>query len=255
MVTGLYVDRLAITVRSRPRLKPTAELHRTHQRRQVAHLLATRRGVPEERIKVRQPLDDDPADAGDFLITQRALAALGPPPERPHTLYLVRSGPLLDPMVAPLTATVHTMDWHGDEVGISHLEEQGGTLVFDLLAWAVPEGAGATVVVVDDPAYVDETIENPAFAAVAVRLAPTGAMCVRACGEGMPPGPDTEPYAHRFSGTGPCDAWLELYAALESGAVKRGESALLHTVGRERQGWVLIEAVRPDRLCMTGVRI
>ncbi|TLQ46308.1 hypothetical protein [Streptomyces marianii] len=198
---------------------------------------------------------DDPADAGDFLITQRALAALGPPPEKPHTLYLVRSGPLLDPMVAPLTATVHTMGWPGDEVGISHLEEQGGTLVFDLLAWAVPEDAEATVIVVDDPAYVDDTTENPAFAAVSLRLAPTGALGVRACGEGMPLGVDTEPYAHKFSGKGPCDAWLELYAALASGAIKRGETALLHTAGRERHGWVLVEVVQPDQLRMTSVRL
>ncbi|MFI5808665.1 hypothetical protein [Streptomyces sp. NPDC051561] len=255
-MTNLYVDALAITVRSLPRLKPATAMHRTHQQRQVAHLVAMRHGVPEARIKVRQPADDDPADAGDFLITQRALAALGPPPEQPHTLYLVRSGPLLDPMVAPLTATVHTMGWPGDEVGISHLEEQGGTLVFDMLAWAVPTDAGATVIIVDDPAYVDDTIEKPAFAAVALRLAPTGALRILACDEGRPPlGPKPEPYAHVFSGTGPCDAWLELYAALESGAVERGESALLQTVGRERQGWVHVEAVRPDLLHMTDVRI
>ncbi|MFF8616543.1 hypothetical protein [Streptomyces sp. NPDC015350] len=254
-MTKLYVDRLAITVRSSPRLGPTAELHRTHQRRQVAHLVAERRGVPEERIRARRPLDGEPADAGDFLVVQRTLTALGSPPGRPHTLYLVRSGPLLDPMVAPLTAAAHTTGWPGDEVGISHLEEQGGTLVFDLLAWAVPEDDGATVVVVDDPAYVDDTTEDPAFAAVGLRLAPTGALRIRACGEGEPPAPDTGPYAHRFSGAGPCDAWLELYAALESGAIGRGESALLHTAGRQRQGWVLVEAVRPDRLRMTGVRI
>lgn len=254
-MTKLYIDSLAITVRSCPRLKPTAALHRTHQQRQVAHLVAGRRGVPKDRIKVRQPLADDLADAGDFLITQRALAALGPPPERPHTLYLVRSGPLLDPMVAPLTATVHTMGWPGDEVGISHLEEQGGTLVFDLLEWAVPEGCGATVIIVDDPAYVDDLTERPAFAAVSLRLSGTGALGVRACGEGTPPNVDAEPYAHKFSGTGPCDAWLDFYAALASGAVERGESALLHTVGRERQGWVLVEAVQPDQLRMTGVRL
>ncbi|MCA1268676.1 hypothetical protein ACIPQH_24085 [Streptomyces rubiginosohelvolus] len=250
-MTELYLDTFAITVRADPLLRRTGELHRTHQQRQVAHLVAARRGLPVDRIKVRKPLHDDLADAGDFLIVQQALTALGPPPERPQTLYLVRTGPLLDPMVAPLAATVHALGWPGDEVGVSHLEEQGGTLVFDLLAWAIPEDAGATLVVVDDPAYVDDSTERPAFAAVSLRLARAGALRIVACGEGTPPGA----HAHTFSGTGPCDAWLGLYSALASGAIQRSERVLLRTTGRERRGWVLLEATRPERLHLNSVRI
>ncbi|MFJ5048592.1 hypothetical protein [Streptomyces sp. NPDC088719] len=250
-MTGLYLDAFAITMRARPLLRPTGELHRTHQQRQVAQLVAARRGVPSGRIKVRQPLHNDLADAGDFLIVQRALTALGPPPQRPQTLYVVRSGPLLDPMVAPLAATVHTLGWPGDEVGVSHLEEQGGALVFDLLAWTIPEDAGATLIIVDDPAYVDDATEKPAFAAVSLRLSRAGALHVVACGEGAPPGA----HPHTFSGTGPCDPWLDLYAALACGAIQRGESVLLRTTGQERQGWVLLEAARPERLYLKSVRI
>lgn len=244
-----------MTVRSRPQLRSTTELPRTHLRRQVAELVARQRGVPSERVKVRHPADHDLADAGDFLITQRALTALGPPPNAPHTLYLVRSGPLLDPLVAPLAATVHTTGWLGDDVGISHLEEQGGMLVFDLLTWTIPADNGATVVVVDDPAYVDETTEYPTFAAVSLRLSAAGALCIRACGEGTPPTEEKAGYAHYFSGRGPCGAWLDFYAALDSAAINRGESTLLHTVGPKRQGWVLIDMIEPEQLRMNSVRL
>lgn len=253
-MAALYVDSLAVAVRSVPRLRPSAELPRRDMRRQVADLVAHHRGIPPERMSVRLPADGDAADAEDFLLTQRVLTALGPPPAE-QTLYVVRSGPLLDPMLAPLPAVAHALGWPGDELGVSHLDEQGGTLVFDLLDWAVPDGAGATVVIQDDPAYVDGTVERPAFAAVALRLGPAGSLRVHACGEGLPRGGDAERYAHTFSGARACDAWLGLHAALSSGAIRPGEYALLHAAGEGREAWVLVEAVRPDLLRTATSRI
>lgn len=259
-MASLYIDALAIAVRARPRLQPSAELPRRNQRRQVAAVIARERGVPEERVYVRQPVPGDAADAADYAITWRALAALGPP-DRDQTLFLVRSGPVIDPMTAPLAATVHAVGWPGDDVGISHLGEQGGTQVFRLLDWAVPGDCGATVVIVDDPAYVvDIQAEKPTFAAVAVQVARSGALRIVATGEAAR---GTEAFlaaralpgeargALVLSGPGPCNAWLDLHAVLSSGSVKQGDLVLLRSVGNERQGWLLLEACRPNELRIT----
>ncbi|MGP4022513.1 hypothetical protein [Actinomadura sp. 3N407] len=253
----LYIDAFAIAVRSRPRLRPADELGRRSLRRQVAEMIARTRGVPLARVCARHPEPGDPADAADYAATWRALGALGPP-DGHQTLVLVRSGPVLDPMTAPLAATVRAVGWTGDDVGISHLAEQGGTQVFRLLGWAVPEDRGATVVIVDDPAYVVVPAEKPAFAAVALRLARTGALRVAGCGETPPeaPAPPAEArHARVFSGPGACDAWLDLYAALSSGAVAPGELVLLRTMGDERWGWLLLDVVRPGELTMSSVPV
>lgn len=252
-MANLYIDAIAIAIRSRPRLQSSAELPRRNPRRREADMIAHNRGIPAERMYVRQPVPGDPADAADYAITWRALDALGPP-GRDQALFLVRSGSVIDPMTAPLAATAHAVGWTGDDVGISHLEEQGGTQVFNLLDWAVPEDHGATVVIVDDPAYVAVQIEEPAFAAVALRLARTGALRVAASGEdsvGTRALPPEARHAHVLSGPGACHAWLYLHAALSSGAVKQGELVLLCTVGDEQRGWVLLEASRPHELRMT----
>jgi hypothetical protein len=266
-VADLYVDALAIAVRSRPRLQPSAELPPRNQRRRVANMIARNRGIAPERMCVRQPVPGDPADAADYAITGLALDALGPP-DHDQGLFLVRSGPVIDPTTAPLAATLHTVGWAGDDVGISHLEEQGGTRVFSLLDWAVQEDRGATLLIVDDPAYVDVQTEKPTFAAVALRLARTGALRVVANGE-VAPGARALPAAappsaalpagarpaHILSGPGACDAWLDLHAALSSGTVNDGELVLLRTVGDERQGWLLLEASRPRELTMTKAQL
>jgi hypothetical protein len=255
-VACLYIDALAIVVRSRPWLQPSAKLPRRDPRRQVANMIARSRGIPAELMYVRQPMAGDPADASDCAATRRVLDALGPPDDD-HTLFLVRSGPVIDPMTAPLAATAHAVGWTGDDVGISHLGEQGGTQVFRLLDWVVPEDRGATVVIVDDPAYLVARDEKPAFATVALRLARTGALRVVACGEASPPAAalgaeaDARP-ARIFSGPGACDAWLDLHTALSSGAVGSGELVLLRTAGDERQGWLLLEAARPQELRLTS---
>jgi hypothetical protein len=252
-MADLYIDAIAIAVRSRPRLQPSAELPQRNQRRRMANMIARNLGIPPERMYLRQPVPGNPADAADYAITWRALDVLGPP-EHDQTLFLVRSGPVLDPMTAPLAALLHAVGWTGDDVGISHLEEQGGTQVFSLLDWAVPEDRGATVVVVDDPAYVDVQTEKPTFAAVALRLARAGALRVVASGEVSlmaPARPAEARHARILSGPGACDAWLDLYAALSSGTVRPGELVLLRTAGEERQGWLLLEAGQLRELRMT----
>jgi hypothetical protein len=216
-------------------------------------MIARNRGVPAERIYIRQPVPDNQADAADYALTVRALDTLGSA-DHDQTLFLVRSGPVIDPMMAPLAATTHAVGWTGDDVGISHLEEQGGTQVFSLLHWAVPGDRGATVVIVDDPAYVDVLADKPAFAAVALRLARTGALRVVASGQ-IPLGarglPAEARHAHILSGPGACDAWLDLHAAMLSGTVREGELVLLRTVGDEQQGWLLLEASQLHELRMT----
>jgi len=254
-MTDLYIDALAIAVRAQPRLQPSAGLPVRDERRRMAAMIARNRGIPAERMSVRQPLPGNLADAEDYAITSRALDALGRP-DHDQPLFLVRSGPVTDPMTAPLAATLHAVGWTGDDMGVSHLEEQGGTQVFSLLGWAVPENRCATVVIVDDPAYVDEQTEKPTFAAVALRLARTGALRVVASGEVALEAralPRAARHAHALSGPGACDAWLDLHAALSSGTVSRGEFVLLRTIGDECQGSLLLEAVRPHELMMTRV--
>jgi hypothetical protein len=251
-VTSLYIEALAIAVRSRPLLQPSSELPERNQRRRVANMIARNRGIPAERMHVRQPVPGNPADAADYALTWRALDVLGSP-DHGQALFLVRSGPVIDPMTAPLAATLHSVGWTGDDVGISHLGEQGGTQVFSLLDWAVPENRGATVVIVDDPAYVDIQAEKPAFAAVALRLARSGPLRVVASGEAAHRAPATARTARVLSRPGTCGAWLGLHAALSSGRVRPGELVLLRAVSGEQQGWLLLEATEPHELSMTRV--
>lgn len=255
-VSDLHIEALATSVRSRPRLQPSAELPRRNVRRLVANVVARGRGMPAERMYVRRPMPGDAADAVDYATTRKVLDAIGPPVDD-QTLFLVRSGSVIDPLTSPLAGTVHALDWPGDDVGITHLGEHGGTQVFRLLTWALPEGAGATVVLVDDPAYMPGQTETAAFAAVALTVARTGALRIVATGESLPgarviPAEAKARHVRVFSGPGPCDAWLELYAALSSGTVGEGELLLLRTVGDERHGWLLLEAVRPHELRMAG---
>jgi hypothetical protein len=256
-VAHLHIGAIAIAVRSRPRLEPSAGLPQRNQRRQLANMIARKRGIPAERMYVRQPVPGDPADAADYAITRRALDMLGSP-DHDQALFLVRSGPVIDPMTAPLAAALHSVGWAGDDVGISHLGEQGGTAVFRLLDWAVPEGEGATVVVVDDPAYVDVQAEEPTFAAVALRLASTGALRVVASGEialSARALPAAARHAHVLSRPGACGAWLALHAALSSGTVQPGDLVLLRTEGGEQQGWLLLEAAELNELSMTRIEL
>ena len=179
-------------------------------------------------------------------VSSLALAGLGVP-AAPQPLFLVRSGPLRDSMVAALAQLVHESGWAGEDVGITHLEELGGTAVFDLLRWAVTADAGATVVVCDEPLFADARVPGR-FKAVGLRVCRgPGPLRVLGCGEG--PSADAvgvqgaASAEHRFSGRGPCDGWLALHEALAAGRVRDGERVLIHACGPQREGWLLLDAV------------
>ncbi|WP_103349423.1 hypothetical protein [Amycolatopsis sp. CA-128772] len=188
-------------------------------------------GIPLSRLVVRIPEDDD------VDVAAQVLAALGPPAV-PQPLFFVRSGPLRDPNVAALAGLVHRSGWEGEDVGLSHLDELGGTAVFGLLEWAV--GTEATAVICDEPLFADAACGHPRFAAVGVRLRRgSSPLAVSGCGDGKP----ALAGDHRFAGRGPCDAWLAFCAALAEGVVADGDRVLLHTRGPLREGWLSLLAL------------
>ncbi len=174
-------------------------------------------------------------------VSALVLAGLGAPAAA-QPLFLVRSGPLRDSMVASLAQLVHESGWAGEDIGITHLEELGGTVCFGLLGWAVPAQAGATVLICDEPLFGDA--RGPCrFAAVGLRLRRgPGPLRVLGYGEGAP-GERAGGAAHRFSGRGPCDGWLAFHQALAAGVVRDGERVLVHARGPLREGWLLLDAV------------
>ena len=201
-------------------------------------------GIPPEHALVLA-LRDSVWDGPD--VSSLALAGLGVP-AAPQPLFLVRSGPLRDSMVAALAQLVHESGWAGEDMGITHLEELGGTAVFDLLRWAVPADAGATVMVCDEPLFADMRVAGR-FKAVGLRVRRgPGPLRVLGCGEGASAaaavGVDGADSAeHRFSGRGPCDGWLAFHEALAAGKVRDGERVLIHARGPLREGWLLLDAV------------
>jgi len=186
-------------------------------------------GIPAEHLLVLSPSDLTGAD-----VSASVLASVGVAPE---PLFLVRSGPLRDTMVAALARLVHESGWLGEEVGITHLDELGGTVVFDLLSWAV--SSSATVVICDEPLFADAR-SCPGFSAVGLRVTHGRApLRVLATGEGPP----LSFGGHYFAGAGPCDAWISLHSALAAGDVHDGDSILLHAKGPNREGWLTLAAV------------
>jgi hypothetical protein len=209
-------------------------------------------GIPPEHALVLA-LRDAVWDGPD--VSSLALAALGVP-AAPQPLFLVRSGPLRDSMVAVLAQLVHESGWTGEDVGITHLEELGGTAVFDLLAWAVPADAGATVMICDEPLFADTRMAGR-FKAVGLRVRRgPGPLRVLACGEGASAaavgveGADSA--EHRFSGRGPCDGWLAFCEALAAGHVRDGERVLIHARGPQAEGWLLLDAVDVASVHLVG---
>lgn len=201
--------------------------------------------VPAERLMVLAPQNTETDGPG---VSALALAALGAPaPE--EALFLVHADPPRDTLEAPLARLVHETGWSGEELGITHLDELGGTVVFDLLGWAVPD-SGATVLICDEPLLVDARLRPVRFTAVGLRVRRgAGPLRVLGCGEGAP-GPDAE--GLRFTGSGPCDAWLALHAALADGRIADGESVLLHAKGPLREGWLSVRVEDVAGLRLAG---
>ena len=153
--------------------------------------------------------------------------------------------------MAALDRLVHESGWAGEDVGLTYLEELGGTTVFELLEWAVPAETGATAVICDEPLFADARVPGH-FKAVGLRLCQgTGPLRILGCGEGTPDdGPDRA--EHRFSGRGPCDGWLGLHGALAAGAIRDGDWVLVHARGPLREGWLLLEAVDAASVLLGG---
>ncbi|WP_062216614.1 hypothetical protein [Streptomyces sp. NBRC 109706] len=227
--------RVPVAVRTAGELPPGAPAG------DLALLAARARGVPVAELRLLAA-DTDP-DADVALLALEALAAVaGPADDEP--LFLVRSGPLRDQRVAELGRIVHATGWRGDDLGVTHLDELGGVLIAGLLGWAVE--TRATVLVPDDPPLLAaDALAPPRAVALRFRRGP-GPLRVLGCAEGAPPGDA----GIRFTGAGPCDAWLSLAAALDEGTVPPGERLLLHTVGAHREGWLALAAVDPGAVAV-----
>lgn len=234
------IEAVSVAVNTGPRYLPVTEFGGNLP---VQVLTPMRSGqVPREHLIVQVPEElDEPG------VAALALAALGRP-ERDQPLFLVRSGPLRDPLTSLLARLDHDVGWGGSEVGITLLEELGGTLVFDMLSWALYGEDVGTVLICDEPLYADARRGSPRFCAVGLRVRPCpGPLRVLACGEGVLPATAAPPRSIN-AGCGPCDGWLALHAALAAGEIRDGDRVLLRTqaragAGRDCSGgWLLIEA-------------
>jgi hypothetical protein len=239
-MSELSVTAISVATRTRPDYRPVAALPGPDDDTlALADGLARYTGIPVHRLWLLPPEDPD-SDVGEA-----ALTGLGEP-AGPQPLFLVRSGPLRDSKTVELARLVHETDWPGADIGITHLDELGGTQVFDLLDWAVDELA--TVLVCDDPVFVDALSDTAAIAAVGLRVhRGDGPLRVLDCGEGAPP---RHP-GRRFGGPGACDGWLARHAALRAGQLADGEEFLLHAKGPCREGWLALAATHLADLRLT----
>lgn len=230
----LTIEALAGAVAEAPDYRPATGLADGHELRSLSRTIAGLREVGLDRVAVLEARPDG------IDVSSRALAALGRPAVPGQPVYLVRPEPESEPFVATLARLVHELDWPaGDDLGVTHLEELGGVLVFELLSWLVDPAVGATVLVVDEPLFADSADCPSTVSAIALRVgAGDGPIRVLDWGEGAP----VTIAAHVFfTGTGPCDAWLALHAALRAGRIAAGDRVLLRTRGPRREGWVLLE--------------
>jgi hypothetical protein len=232
----LSITTIAIATRERPDYYPVTALAEHDELRRLASGVAEHLGAALDSLALLSPPTDDTPD-----LSALALAALGPE-HREEPLFLVRSGPLPDPQSAFLARLVHESEWIGEDIGVTHLDELGGTLVFDLLAWAVHEQCGAIALICDEPLFTPAADAPPPGATTAVRvLRHPGPLRVLGCAEGPPPSELCDA-THRFSGSRPCDGWLALHDAASKGQIEDGEQVLIHTRGPLREGWLLLEA-------------
>ena len=233
-MADLSISRLCIAVRTHTDYLPlTAFPDDLLPKQRVG--AAIQEGIPLEHLIVVNP-----ADTNEPELSDRALAAVGVPDDD-QPLFLIRSGPLRDPMVTLLARMVLQFGWRGDDIGITHLDELGGTVGFELLDWAIPDEA-ATVLVCDEPVFADARVGVGRFATVGLRVhRGPGPLRVLDAGEGAPGSfPDVQ---WRFTGAGACDGWLDVHAALSAGDIVDGDRILLHTKGPLREGWLLAQAV------------
>jgi len=238
-MADLSITAIAVAVCDEAFYRPATLLDEGHEFRQLAHGLAQQTGTTLAALRLL------PADGKTPDVSALALAALGAE-HREESLFLVRSGPLSDPYGALLARLVFESGWAGEDVGITHLDELGGTVVFDLLRWAIPDGCGATALICDDPLFAEDHVgelgrSRVAAAAVRVRSAP-GALRVLGCGEGAPTALANHA-EHRLPGSRPSDGWIALRDAVAQHRVNNGDRVLIHTRGPMREGWLLIEAV------------
>jgi hypothetical protein len=229
-VTGLVVEAMSVAVLDRPAYLSIADFVTDPPMMALARAAAERNEVPLERLRF---LADEP----DVDVASVALDELGPPAE-PQPLLLVRGGPDPDPFVTTLTRLVAGRPWVAEELGLTHLDELGGTAMLEFLDWFMPD-SGATVLIVDQQPVIDVGRAPPSPAAVALRVGRgTGLIRVVSWGEGGPP---LAGMAYRFTGRGPCDPWIDLHTALAGGWLAGGDNALLHAAGSGREGWALLE--------------
>jgi hypothetical protein len=238
MPDGLSVTAIAVSVCDDAVYRPATLFDEGHEFRQLATGVAQQAGSTLEAVRLW------PADGQTPDVSSLALAALGPE-RRDEPLFLVRSGPLRDPYGALLARLVFESGWEGEDIGITHLDELGGTVVFDLLAWAVPDGSGATALICDDPLFAEGPADadgrsRVAAAAIRVRRG-AGALLVIGCGEGAPTALSDQA-SHRLHGSRPVDGWIALRDAVARQQVNDGDRVLMHTRGPLREGWLLLEA-------------
>jgi hypothetical protein len=228
-MTGLVVEAIAVAVLERPAYLSIADFVADPDMMALARAVAERNELPLDRLRF---LADEP----DRDVASVALDELGPPADKQPVL-LVRGGPDPDPFVTTLARMVAGRPWVDEELGLTHLDELGGTAVLEFLDWFMPE-SGATVLIVDQCPVVDIEEQLPSPAAVALRVGRgDGLIRVVSWGAGVPP----PAMAYRFTGQGPCDPWIDLHTALAGGWLAAGDEALLHATGVGREGWALIE--------------
>jgi len=226
---GIVIEAITVAVREHPVYLSSADLAADPSMTALARAAAERNEVPLGRLRF---LADEP----DVDVASLALDELGPP-RCPQPLLLVRADPDPDPFSTTLSRMVAGRAWVQEEIGLTHLDELGGTAVLEFLDWFMPD-TGATVLIVDQSPVVDAYRPPPSPCAVALRVSRhTGMIRVTGWGEGAPP----PALAYRFTGRGPCDPWIDLHTALSGGWLAHGDEAVLHPVGGHRQGWALIE--------------
>jgi hypothetical protein len=241
----LVIDAISVAVDEQPGYRPATAIE-DPALREIAEVVAGLDSSAPDRLLVLA----DILDGTD--VTARAVAQLGAPPQ-PQPLYLVRSGPEPDPFVAMMPRLVHGLDWVTEDLGITHLDEVGGVGVLELLRWSADPALGVTVVLVDQPVFVDAERPPKSVLAVAFRVSwGSGPLRVLDAAERAVPASVLDAAMHRFGGAGPCDAWIGLHAGLRSGIVGDGERVLLHTSGGGREGWVSLDIVVSGAIRLAG---